>query len=82
MASDPPQIDMKRSEYRRSFNGPLGKPWALALSLAGFLGASVFCASLASWQGGFWWALAPIPTAMWAGVALAGLFPREFFHNN
>jgi MFS family permease len=77
---DRPQIEAEPGTgYRRVFNGPLGRPRELILGTLFFAVASVFTAWLASWQGGFWWALLPIFPAIWIGIGIAGLMPEQFF---
>ncbi|MBN9347077.1 MAG: hypothetical protein J0I48_12895 [Devosia sp.] len=74
-----PLIEAKPDEYRQVFTRPLDNPRVLLASLAFFAVAAVGSAAVAAWQGGFWWALVPIPSAMLAGVAIAGLMPSQFF---
>lgn len=77
--STPPDLELEPDEFRQVPTKPLGNPRKLRLWVAFFLAVSIACAGIAAWQGGFWVALTPIPAAMWAGAALAGLWPRWFF---
>lgn len=74
-----PEIELDRSDFRQVHKGPLANPRDLWFSVAVWMTGAVL-AAFAGWQlGGFWAALLPIPPAIWAGAAIAGLVPDWFF---
>lgn len=76
------QIDLQPGEYRQAFNGPLANPRALLAAAAIFLVAALVAACTALWVKEAWWLVfCPIPMAMSAGAALAGLWPDRVFGN-
>lgn len=77
--SEPPELELDRSAFRQVFNGPLANPKHLRIGLVFFLAASALCAWGAWWIGAFWAAFLPIPCAVMAGIALAGLEPGFWF---
>jgi hypothetical protein len=82
MSNDRPEIELNERQYRerRGFDGPLASRKHLLLSLVVSLLVAGAAALLAAWQRDLWWlVLAPIPIAMNAGAALAGLWPNFFF---
>jgi hypothetical protein len=76
---DRPEIDLDRSEYSQVFDRPLASPKHLRRSLAIFLSLALGVAAVAIWLNLWWMTLGVIPVSMWAGAALAGLWPNMFF---
>lgn len=73
------QIDLDKSAYRHFPNGPLGRPrqlWFIAIA-----SLTVSCVTaIGAWiVGGPFAVFVPIPSAVYAGIAIAGLFPRYWF---
>lgn len=80
MSEERPEIDLPRHEYRRAFDRPLASPKHLRWSLLIFMALSLAAACAALWFRELWWAVfVPIGPALWAGAALAGLWPNFFF---
>lgn len=84
MSEQRPEIDLDRSEYTRAFDRPLASPkhlrWSLLVFLVATIAIALFCGLFASH---IWWLpLFIIPSAMYAGAALAGLWPNFFFGND
>ena len=77
--SERPQIELEREAFRSAYDRPLTNPRHLWGGLiVGLVGAVL--AAFAGWQiGGFWASLMPIPCAMFAGIAWAGLEPGFWF---
>jgi hypothetical protein len=76
------QIDLEPTEYRAVHHGPLANPKELRRALVIMAAGTVLCA-YAAWQfGTFWSAFLPVPCAIWAGVAFAGLNPAWCFHQS
>jgi hypothetical protein len=77
--SEDREIELTRAEYRQAFDRPLASPkhlrWSLRLSFAMAFGV----AAVAVWLDVWWLTFGVIPVAMYAGAALAGLWPNFFF---
>lgn len=82
MSEDRPEIELSREQYRHAFDRPLASPKHLRWSLVIFLTGAVGLASIAVWLNVWWMTFAVIPAGMWAGAALAGLWPNFFFGND
>ncbi len=82
MSEDRPDIELSREQYRQSFDRPLASPKHLRWSLGVFLLLSLGVAAGAAWLQQWWMPFCVIPIAMWAGAALAGLWPNMFFGND
>ena len=74
-----PQLELEPDEFRHVPNKPLATPKDLWRGLVIFLFGAAVCAVTAWKLAALWAAFLPIPLAVWAGIALAGLFPRYFF---
>lgn len=72
-------LELEPTEFRQVFDRPLGKPVELRRALALWLAITLASAAIAGWIGGFWSPFLVIPSSLWAGAALAGLWPRWFF---
>lgn len=81
MSEERPEIDLPRHEYRQAFDRPLASPkqlrWSLGIFLFAAVAGALFCGLIVPQ---LWWLqLFVIPIAMYAGAALAGLWPNFFF---
>lgn len=77
--TEQPEINLEPHAFRPVVDRPLAKPRDLKIGLVVFAVGSVLGA-VAAWRiGGFWAALLPIPCAVMAGVAWAGLDPGHWF---
>lgn len=77
--TEPNELQLDRTKYRPVLSGPLAKPSHLWWTAAAGIAIAVVTAVANSWAGTWMTALLPIPFAVMAGIALAGLKPGLWF---
>jgi hypothetical protein len=77
--TEPNKVQLDRTKYRPVLTGPLAKPSHLWWTAVVGIAVAVSAAMVNSWAGTWITALLPIPFAVMAGIALAGLRPGFWF---
>jgi len=74
-----PDIDLEPNEYRPRLIKPLDKPKYLWWGIWFYGLATLLCVYGAYLIGAWWSYFLPIPTAVWFGISVAGMWPGSFF---